>query len=126
MRPQEGVADHRQRYHRDERPEQEWEECELKARSVLNALGHTDEVRRFMRREGMPSATQPLWVAVSGGSIAWSLLHVLRPWGMPARWPMWTMDCAVRPAKESAFVEDYCRSNGLPFRSQSSGCGCAC
>ena len=77
-----------------------------------------DEVRRFMRREGMPSATQPLWVAVSGGIDSMVLLHVLRALGYACS--VAHVDHGLRGAASEGdrlFVEDYCRSNGLPFRS---------
>ncbi len=76
------------------------------------------EVRRFMRREAMPSANSPTWVAVSGGVDSMVLLHVLRELGHTCL--VAHVDHGLRGAASDGdrqFVEDHAMRLGLPFRS---------
>jgi tRNA(Ile)-lysidine synthase len=76
------------------------------------------EVRRFMRREAMPSANAPMWVAVSGGVDSMVLLHVLRELGHACH--VAHVDHGLRGEESDAdrrFVEEFAQAHKLPFRS---------
>ncbi|MEO8734861.1 MAG: tRNA lysidine(34) synthetase TilS, partial [Flavobacteriales bacterium] len=76
------------------------------------------EVRRFMRREAMPTPSSPTWVAVSGGVDSMVLLHVLRELGHTCI--VAHVDHGLRGAASDGdcqFVEYHAMRLGLPFRS---------
>jgi para-aminobenzoate synthetase component 1 len=92
-------------------PEGEWAECEVKARSILDAL--TDA------REGLFPDRAPLFVAVSGGIDSMVLLHVLHGMGHPCT--VLHVDHGLRGADSEAdatFVREQAARMGLPFRMQ--------
>ena len=75
------------------------------------------EVERYIRRERMLEAEQPVLVAVSGGVDSMVLLHVLRALGHPCE--VGHVDHGLRGAEsdaDRAFVEEHCRVNDIPFR----------
>lgn len=76
-----------------------------------------DEVRRFVRRERMLQAGEPLHAAVSGGIDSMVLLDVLRRLGHPCS--VLHVDHGLRGAEsdaDRAFVQEHCRREGIPFR----------
>jgi tRNA(Ile)-lysidine synthase len=76
-----------------------------------------ERVRRYMRLNGLATAGEPLWVAVSGGVDSMVLLHVLRRLGHPCQ--LAHVDHGLRGAEsdgDRAFVEAYCAEHGIPVR----------
>lgn len=76
-----------------------------------------DEVRRFIRREGMLREGEPVWVAVSGGVDSMVLLHVLHELDHPCS--VAHVDHGLRGAESEAdriFVEGHCKHMGVAFR----------
>ncbi len=76
-----------------------------------------DDVRRFVRREGLLTPKEPVWVAVSGGVDSMVLLHVLRALGHPCS--VVHIDHGLRGAESDAdrdFVSRYCKEHSIEVR----------
>ncbi len=75
------------------------------------------EVRRTILRHTMLAPGEPVWVAVSGGIDSMVLAHVLRELGHPCM--IAHVDHGLRGTVsdgDRAFVEQYAKQAGLPFR----------
>lgn len=77
-----------------------------------------ERVRKYIERQELVAAREPLWVAVSGGIDSMVLLHLLRDMGHPCH--VAHVDHGLRGAgsdADHAFVEAYCCERSIPFRS---------
>lgn len=76
-----------------------------------------DEVRRYIKREGLLETGEPVHVGVSGGMDSMVLLHVLRRLDHPCS--VLHVDHGLRGAEsdaDRAFVEEHCHREGITFR----------
>ena len=75
-----------------------------------------DKVRHTILGHGLIQASEPVWVAVSGGVDSMVLLHVLQSLGHPCR--VAHVDHGLRGEAsdgDRAFVEAHCAEHGLPI-----------